>query len=148
MKATPEPLSSGSGYAESARWGFTMATAAGSTGGRWWWSVTITSIPRAPASAISATLVEPVSTVTMSVIPGTHGGVHGRERQAVALVKARRDVGRRLDPQAAERDHQLGEAREAIGIEVPEDHHALSGRAGTGDAREQTLRHRAAGAGR
>ena len=34
VKATPEPLSSGSGYAESARCGLTIATAAGSTGGQ------------------------------------------------------------------------------------------------------------------
>ena len=69
MNATPEPLSPGSGYVESARCGFTSATTAGSTGGRWWWSVTMTSMPRSAAAATSATLVDPVSTVTISVTP-------------------------------------------------------------------------------
>ncbi len=67
--ATPDPDSRRSGYAASSRCGLTRATAAGRTSGRWWWSVMITSIPRPAAAAISATLVDPVSTVTTSVTP-------------------------------------------------------------------------------
>src|SRR3954447_2105140 len=69
VKATPLPDSPRPGYSLSARCGFTSATAAGSTSGSRWWSVTATSIPRARAAATSATLVEPVSTVTISVMP-------------------------------------------------------------------------------
>jgi hypothetical protein len=43
--------------------------AGGTTNGTRWWSVTITSMPRRTASAISATLVEPQSTVTITVAP-------------------------------------------------------------------------------
>ena len=69
LKATPLPASRRSGYRESGRCGSTTARAAGMTGGTRWWSVTMTSSPRRPASAISAWLVAPQSTVMMTVAP-------------------------------------------------------------------------------
>ncbi len=69
--ATPLPDSRSSGKRLSARCGLTTATAAGRTGGRRWWSVTRVSMPRAAAASISGPLVEPQSTVTITLRPSS-----------------------------------------------------------------------------
>ena len=108
----------------------------------------ITSIPRAAASAISATLVDPVSTVTMSAIPVAGRRLDRGRRQAVALLEAARDVGHRVEPEAPERQHELGEPGQAVGIEVAEHHDPLAAVDGAADRARPGGRRRAAGGGR
>ena len=86
----------------------------------------MTSIPWVAAAATSSTLVDPVSTVTISVTPSPDRRLHRRHREPVPLVDARRDVRDRVDAQSPERDHQLGEPGQAVRVEVAEHHHPFA----------------------
>ena len=125
-----------------------MATAAGSTSGRWWWSVMITSIPRTAASAISATLVDPVSTVTMSAIPSPAAVSTAAVDRPWPSSSRLGHVRHRVEAEAAERQHELGEPRQAVGIEVAEHHDPLVPVDGVGGCAPPGGRRRVAAGGR
>ena len=85
----------------------------------------MTSMPRSCAAAISAWLVEPQSTVTISVAPAGCGGVEGGQREAVALLEPARHVRLDVQAEAAQREDQDREAGQAVRVEVAEDEDAL-----------------------
>jgi hypothetical protein len=70
---------------------------------------------------------------------GRHRGLDRREREAVSLVQAARDVRLHRQAEPAEGEHQDREAVEPIGVEVAEDHHPLATRAGRRQARDQPV---------
>ena len=111
-----------------------MATAAGRTAGRWWWSVTMTSMPRSWAAATSATLVVPVSTVMISVIPASAAAATAASESPWPSSSRDGTYGVAWMPEPAQREHQLGEPGESVGIKVAEHHHALPGVAGRAHA--------------
>ncbi len=86
----------------------------------------MTSSPRRPASAISAWLVAPQSTVMMTVAPTACGPVERRDREAVALVEPARHV--RLDgqPVALERLDHDRQPGQPVRVEVAEHEHPLA----------------------
>jgi hypothetical protein len=69
----------------------------------------------------------------------TGGGLDRRHRQAVALLEAAGDVRHGVQTQPPERQDQLGETREAIGIEVAEHHHPLGALDGPPNPRHQPV---------
>ena len=140
VNATPDPDEPAIGIrGASARCGLTTATAAGRTSGRWWWSVTMTSIPRAAAAATSATLVDPVSTVTISATPSRGRGLDRRQRQAVPFLEPAGHVWDGVEAEPPEGQHELREPGQAVGIEVAEHHHPFRALDGAPDARDQEL---------
>ena len=86
----------------------------------------MTSMPRAFATAISATLVVPQSTVTMTVRAGRDGRLDRGERQPVALVEPARDVRLDRDAEASQRDGHDREPGQPVGVEVAEDQDPLA----------------------
>ena len=120
LNATPLPARPRSGYGLSARCGLTTATATGSSGGIRWWSVTRTSIPAARALAISARLVVPQSTVTMTRRAGRARGGDRGLGQPVALLEPAGDVRDRLDAEAPQGQDDDREAGQPVGVEVAE----------------------------
>ena len=78
------------------------------------------------ATAISATLVVPQSTVTMTVAPDRDGRVDRRQRQPVALVEAARHVRLDRDAEAAQGEGHDRQTGQAVGIEVAEDQDPLA----------------------
>ncbi len=60
---------------------------------------------------------------------------HGLQREPVALVDAARHVRGHVQPQPTERRHEDREARQAVGVEVADDQHALGALAGPCHAR-------------
>ena len=86
----------------------------------------MTSMPRALATATSATLVVPQSTVTMTRRAGRDRRVDRGERQAVALVEPARDVRLDRDAEPAQGDGHDRQPGQAVGVEVAEDEDALA----------------------
>ena len=81
----------------------------------------------------------------MSVIPAAAAALTAASDRPWPSSSRDGTYGDRLDPQAAERDHQLGEAGEAIGVEVPEDHGRALRPRGHGRRARAAVRHRGAG---
>ena len=99
--------------------------AGGRTGGTRWWSVTMTSSPRAFAVAISASLVEPQSTVTMTVVPR-----RPRRRPRPATGRGPRRAGSartapRRRPKRRSARTRMARPGQAVGVEVAEDQDPL-----------------------
>ena len=122
------------------RIGLTTASAGGSTAGTRWWSVTMTSIPRGAASAISACAGR----------AAVDGDDQPDARRAAAASTAARDrpwpsssrrgtYGQDLDAQPPERPCQDRETGEPVGIEVAEDHDPLAGVARSTDPLEEDV---------
>ena len=86
----------------------------------------MTSRPRAFAAAISSTLVDPQSTVMMSVDPPAVGRVERRHRQAVTLVEPARDIRLHRDAEPAQGEGHDRQSGQPIGIEVAEHEDALA----------------------
>ena len=87
----------------------------------------MTSIPRVSGRATSATLVDPVSTVTMSVDAVARRGLDGRHREPVALLEPGRDVrAPRRCPRRRNASTSWARPGQPVGIEVPEHHDPLA----------------------
>ena len=111
VNATPLPDRCVTGSAESARCGFTSAIAAGSTSGRWWWSVTIdVDAALAGGGDLRDARGPRVDGDDQRHSALGRGGDRG-QREAVALLEPRRHVRDRVDPQPAEGEDELREAR-------------------------------------
>ena len=123
-----------------ARCGLTIASAAGMTLGTRWWSVMMTSMPRSLATATSATLVEPQSTVTITLAPPRHGRIDRRERQAMALVEPARDVGLDGHAEPAQRERHDRQPGQPVRIEIAEDEHPFAAVAGRPYALQEPVR--------
>ncbi len=83
-----------------------------------WWSVTITSSPRAFASATSATAVMPQSTVSTRPQPSSASRAERRARDAVALVEAAREVPVDVGAELAQQQHRERRRRDAVDVVV------------------------------
>ena len=66
-------------------------------------------------------------------------GLDRRQRQAVPLLQAAGDVRDGVQAEPPEGEHELGEAGQAIGIEVAEHHDPLAALDGAPDARDQAV---------
>ena len=71
--------------------------------------------------------------------PGARRRLDGRQREAMALVQARRDVRDHRDAERPERDREDRQPGQAIRVEVAEDHDRLGGPASGGDAVDEPL---------
>ena len=69
LKTTPTPHKFFSGYGQSSRFGLSTARAGGRAASGRWWSVTMTSMPSAPARATASAERMPVSALTSSLTP-------------------------------------------------------------------------------
>ena len=108
----------------------------------------MTSIPRSFATATSATLVVPQSTVTMTLASGRDGRLDRGERQPVALVEPARDIGHDGHAEPAQGDGHDREAGQAVGIEIAEDEDPLGPVARGAQPGEEPVRIGQAGSGR
>ena len=107
----------------------------------------MTSMPRASAAAISATLVVPQSTVTMTVAPAAPAASTAASDRPWPSSSRRRDVRLDRDAEPAQGEGQDRQAGQPVGVEVAEDQDPLArGRAPSSGARAGGPR-RAGGAG-
>ncbi len=72
--------------------------------------------------------------------PGGRRRLDRRERQAVPLIQAARDVGLDLQPEPAQGEDQDRQAVEAVRVEVAEDHHPFRALARRGQSVQQSVR--------